>query len=250
MNEPWTISVAAITHMGCVRSNNEDCIAIGGWLQGEPMEAPQIWEQQLEDSAVVCMVFDGMGGHADGEVAARLSAEYLARELPPCADELSVGRCIERANQNLFESMYANPAQLGMGTTLAGVRVSQDAVLVFNVGDSRVYRAQEGCMVQLSIDDVQRERGNSRRTNLITQSLGGAPYPTDIEPHVSRMKIGVPGTYLLCSDGLYDALDVDTIETTLEEQDDLASAAALLIERALAARARDNVSVILIRLSR
>ena len=240
------IAVAAYTHNGRVRSNNEDCVAVGNWVQGDAMSAPQYFEQEL-GLPLVCMVLDGMGGHADGEVASRLSAEYLVRELPACMDEIEISQCIAQANLNLFGYMRTHPSHLGMGTTLAGVRIDPDSVLAFNVGDSRVYRTQDGFLAQLSVDDVQRAPGNPNRSNILTQSLGGTPYPVEIEAHLSRSKVSQPRTYLLCSDGLYDALDLEQIESAINE--DVVASAQLLMERSLAAGARDNVSVVLIRVS-
>lgn len=241
------LTVAAVTHNGRVRPDNEDCIAVGGWLQAEPMDAPRIWEQHLE-SPLVCMVLDGMGGQAGGEVASGLAAQYLARELPACASEAAAGACIAAANRHLYQRMQEDAAHRGMGATLAGMRFAADGMLVFNVGDSRVYRVQDGFLSQLSIDDVRRtpRAGAGQRSGAITQSLGGAQQLIEIAPHVSRQAIAASRTYLLCSDGLYDALDIDAMESALDE--DLAASASRLLERALTAGARDNLSIILIRL--
>ena len=135
-----------------------------------------------------------------------------------------------------------------MGATLAGIRFAADGILVFNVGDSRVYRLQDGFLSQLSIDDVRRTAhlGAGQRSGAITQSLGGAPQPIEIAPHVSPQAIAASRTYLLCSDGLYDALDIDAMESALDE--DLAASVSRLLQRALAVGARDNLSIILIRL--
>ena len=245
---PVRLAVAALTHNGRVRPRNEDCIAAAGWLWCEPMEAPRAWEQPL-DEPVVCMVLDGMGGHADGEVAARLAAEYLARELPPCSTDAAVVACIEASNRHLYDRMQENPAHLGMGAVLAGMRIAPEGIVVFNVGDSRVYRAQDGFLSQLSIDDVPKPRaphtGAAPRSGMITQALGGSMRHVAIAPHVSGQSIAGQRTYLLCSDGLYDALEMDEMESALD--DDLAASAARLLDRALEAGAKDNVSLILVR---
>ncbi len=242
------LTLAALTHNGRVRPNNEDCIAVGGWLQVDPMDAPRIWEQRLE-SPLVCMVLDGMGGQASGEVASKLAAQYLVRELPDCATEAAVGACIAAANRYLYQRMQEDVAHRGMGATLAGMRIAADGMLVFNVGDSRVYRVQDGFLSQLSVDDVRRmpRAGAGQRSGAITQSLGGAPQLIEIAPHVSRQALAASRTYLLCSDGLYDALDIDAMESALDE--DLAASASRLLQRALAAGASDNVSIILVRVA-
>lgn len=245
---PARLTLAALTHNGCVRARNEDCIAAAGWLQSEPMQGPRSWEQALDDP-VVCLILDGMGGHADGDVAARLAAQYLARELPACATEAAVSQCIEAASRHLFERMQQNPAHSGMGAVLAGMRIARDGILVFNVGDSRVYRVQDGYLYQLSIDDVRRpfaaHASAAPRSSVVTQCLGGSTEFSALAPHISAQSLAAQRTYLLCSDGLYDALDIEAMESALDE--DLAASAARLLERALQAGARDNVSLILLR---
>jgi len=245
---PRRLTLAALTHNGRVRARNEDCIAAAGWIESEPMQSPRFWEQQL-DEPVVCLVLDGMGGHADGHVAARSAAQYLARELPACATEAAVDACIHAASRQLFDCMQKNPAQRGMGAVLAGMRIAPEGILVFNVGDSRVYRVQDGYLYQLSIDDVRRpatpRAAAAARSSVVTQCLGGSNDYIALATHVSAQSMAAQRTYLLCSDGLYDALDIDALESALDH--DLAASAARLFERALQAGARDNVSFILLR---
>jgi multidrug efflux pump subunit AcrA (membrane-fusion protein) len=142
------------------------------------------------------------------------------------------------------DRMDQDAAHAGMGTTVAGLRIAADGILVFNVGDSRVYRVQDGFLSQLSIDDVPAQR--MKRSGLVTQSVGGGKRFTEIRPHVLRQSFG-PWTYLLCSDGLYDAVKIEDMEASLDA--DLGNAARRLLERALANGARDNVSALLVRIA-
>jgi serine/threonine protein phosphatase PrpC len=246
--ESATIEVAAYTHRGRVRRRNEDCIAVGAWLTGETMEAPRLDRVSL-DAPLVCLVLDGMGGHANGQLAARLAAEHLAEHLPGCRTELQVRDCIRAANRRLYDRMEQDPQSFGMGTTLAGLRLAREGVALFNVGDSRVYRVQDGFLSQLSTDDVPppypRPGRIAVRTGVITQSLGGAPLYTDIDPHIVTQPMAAPRTYLLCSDGLYDRLPIDAMEAALGE--DLGESVMRLFELAMSAGAPDNVSIILAR---
>lgn len=127
-----------------------------------------------------------------------------------------------------------------MGTTVAGIVPTPAEILVFNVGDSRVYREQHGFLRQLTIDD--RLMLASRR---LTQALGGAVRHVDIEPHVWRETWLSGRRYLICSDGLTDALNLDTLEDGLGA-DDMATVERLF-ERAMDAGGQDNISIILAR---
>ncbi|OFZ71569.1 MAG: hypothetical protein A2W04_04960 [Betaproteobacteria bacterium RBG_16_64_9] len=242
------IEVAAYTHKGKVRRRNEDCIAVGSWLSSEIMDAPRLSRVGL-DTPLVCLVLDGMGGHANGQLAARLAAENLSQHMPGCVDEAAVRGCIHAANALIYDRMQKEPDSFGMGTTLAGVRIAREGVVAFNVGDSRVYRVQDGFLSQLSVDDVPppypRPGRIAMRSGVITQSLGGAPHYTEIEPHIATQSMAGPRSYLLCSDGLYDRLPIDAMEAALG--DDLGESVARLFELAMSAGAPDNVSIILVR---
>src|ERR1700723_4796935 len=97
-------------------------------------------------------VADGMGGHGSGDVASRLAIEALARcvELRPLFTE-AVLHALEEANQ-VIVSRAEPPSR--MGTTVAGLAgletAGGDQLMVFNVGDSRVYRLAPARLVQLT----------------------------------------------------------------------------------------------------
>ena len=243
--EAGFVSVAALSHTGRVRPHNEDCIAVGTWLHAQSMRTPLLLGHAL-DHPLVCMVLDGMGGAAAGEVAARLCAEYLSVHLPACASEQALSVCVRAANAMLFEHMSADAETLGMGATFAGLRIAADGVIACNVGDCRVYRVQDGRLSQLSVDDVPpAAQAAAGRSGVVTQSLGGLIRFREIAPHVCS-RSPAPGTYLLCSDGLYDGLDLAAMESAIDG--DLGASVSRLFERAMDAGGRDNISIILLRL--
>jgi PPM family protein phosphatase len=247
------LQATAFTHQGAVRASNEDTIAVGDWITSEPMAAPVILEHAVT-APLICLVADGMGGHAAGEVASRIVTEHLSRRAADASDEAAVARLLLEANDALFALMEERPAWYGMGTTVAGVAVAPRGAVVFNVGDSRVYRIEAGPLVQLSTDDTPGPKLPDGRTavytsSIISQVLGG--YGPDepgerIVPHVLSEPLAHGGRYLICSDGVTDLLDPAAIEELLDE-DDQASAVALF-EAAMARGGDDNVSLILLRL--
>lgn len=244
--DPSRIEVAALTHIGKVRRRNEDCVAVADWVNNVPMEAPRLVQLPL-DAPQACVVLDGMGGHAGGDVASQLAAAYLAREVPACDSEAALISCIRGANELLYEEMQKQPRLLGMGATLAGVRIARGDLTVFNIGDSRVYRVQDGFLFQLSTDDVPFFTRGGARTGMVTQSLGGGPYQTEVEPHLVSEPSTAGRVLLLCSDGLYDKVPLDAMEAAIET--DLGASVSRLFELAMTAGAADNISIVLVRLA-
>ena len=249
------IDATAFTHQGAVRAGNEDTIAVGSWVRSAPMAAPERFEHDLGGAAaapVLALVADGMGGHAAGEVASRVVAERLVELAAGATDERALAGLLLQVNGELFKVMRARPSLAGMGTTVAGVAVLPAACLVFNVGDSRVYRSDAAGLLQLSTDDTPGPKLADGRTaaiasHLITQTLGGG-YHDEIVPHVLRDSPGERQRYLICSDGVSDLLSPGEIAALLE--DDPAASTMALFEAAMARGGRDNISVILLEVRR
>jgi serine/threonine protein phosphatase PrpC len=247
---PVRLQATAFTHQGAVRANNEDTIAVADWIRSEPMTAPVALEREVA-GPTICLVADGMGGHAAGEVASRTVALHLSSRAAEASDEAGLAALLHAADAELFALMQEQPAWRGMGTTVAGISVLPERVLAFNVGDSRVYRIEGDRLIQLSTDDTPGPKLADGRTavltsNLVTQSLGGAYQLAGVDPHVLGEPLEDGPRYLICSDGLTDLVDPAMIERTLH-RDDEASVRALF-EAAMARGGDDNVSLILLRI--
>jgi serine/threonine protein phosphatase PrpC len=242
------LTATAFTHVGAVRAHNEDTIAVDDWVMSRSMDRPMTLQRVVEVPKV-CLVADGLGGHAAGDVASRFVAECLAERAAEAADAAALERLLCAVDQALFAMMRERPALQGMGTTVAGLHVAPSGLNIFNIGDSRVYCIGPTGLVQLSTDDTPGPkladgRTAAHTTALLTQSLGGWHEPEGITPHV--LPEPIEGRYLICSDGLTDLLDPGAIAAHLED-DDAASVAALF-EAAMAAGGHDNVSIVLVRL--
>ncbi len=232
-------SVGVASHVGKVRAHNEDSARAEGSL---------------------FVVADGMGGHAAGEIASTIATDALI-ELSGRAD-LGVDDIVEQvavANRRILESAAQHPEQHGMGTTLTGVAVvlvdGRPHWAVFNIGDSRVYRCVDGTLTQVTVDhsEVQElvDRGyltaeqaaRHPARNIITRSLGREPM-NEVDTWVFPP---APGERLvICSDGLSNELDPEDIESVVHEADDAQQAAEALVQRAVEAGGRDNVTAIVI----
>ena len=243
------ITAAALTHAGRVREANEDCIAVGSWHSQSEMQSPQLFEHTLE-AGFVAIVADGMGGHPAGHIASEYATRRLAELLPEAETEREIAFAVRQANTTLFLEMCREPHRAAMGTAIAGLTIRDGSITVFNVGDVRAYRLDQGELVQLSTDDTMDpgwEPGSTLlpRSGMLTQCLGGMYDFNDIAPHVDRESFRPGATYLLCSDGLHEVLARDEIVPLIGP--DLARSAQALFDAAMDAASTDNVSIILVR---
>jgi len=186
-----------------------------------------------------------MGGHRAGEVASRHVACRIVEEAASLYDEDTLATCLRRLNDELFDEMSKHPGKSGMGATVAGIVIATSDALVFNVGDSRIYREQDGFLRQLSVDDRPMAPPGHRVSHRLTQALGGAAERTRVDPHISRERLSVGRRYLICSDGLSDSLDPDSMESCLVDDD--AATVTTLFEKATERGGEDNISILLLR---
>jgi protein phosphatase len=213
----------------------------------------------------LCVVADGMGGHAAGEVASAVAIDTITRSIAPSIPrsvhprptlgELSAA--VGAANAAILDRA-ARDGTAGMGTTLVGACViaadDGDDVAVVHVGDSRCYRLRDGVLDLLTRDhslvqelvDAGRlspfEAASHPMGNIVTRALGAAD---SVEATVAL--IGATACrLLLCSDGLSDELSARTIGRVLAGVAGPQDAADRLLEIALAGPARDNVTAVVI----
>jgi len=243
------LEAAGITHRGTVRENNEDCIAIGFWVSQETLESAHRFDHVL-DEPFACIVADGMGGHNDGERASLLVARSLARRLATQGPG-SVAAAVRAVNAELYAQLREQPELAGMGSTAVGLAAHRRQLAIFNVGDSRAYKLTPGGLQQLSVDDTLTRNwkagsGMERSTKLL-QCFGGRSTFTDIEANVVVEPCSPGSTYLLCCDGLYETLAEPDIAALIGE--DLQASAEALLRAALEKKARDNVTVALVRIA-
>ncbi len=242
--------VAAFTHTGLVRSRNEDAILVGSWWSQGNLRLPWMTEVDL-GPPLVCAVADGLGGHRGGDIASRLAVETLSQQQTELGNgETAIRAAILALHQRVFSSAEPSRGYTAPGTTLAGLMLLGSRAWVFNIGDSRVYRFRDGYLTQLSFDDVPNPDYGSekpRSSHQIIQSLG--VYEDPPEPHLREIGLRDGDLFLLCSDGLTDMLDLDSLESTLTEEtvQDPAIAVASLAGAALSAGGADNLSIILVR---
>jgi len=247
------LEVSARTDPGPVRENNED-------------------NMLLDHERGIFIVADGMGGHAYGEVASQIAVDVAHRVLlqdHADPDETRLMRDVDAPDSadRLRERMrYAmNQASIAirkraaelegaddMGTTLIVLLVEEEQAHLAHVGDSRAYLVRHGRLHRLTRDHtvVQQEIDAGRLTpelarlvphkSILTQSVG---FHGPVEPDTSTRFVEAGDVFVLCSDGLTDALDDDAI-LRVARANPADMVADALVEAALAAGADDNVTVI------
>ncbi len=229
--------VAARTHAGWVRPNNQDTLLLCGRLYG---------------------VADGMGGHNGGEVASTGAAAVIGdmlSGLEPSEKWLETG--IQAANRRLFEQQSQDAALAGMGTTVTVLWEGEDEVFIGHVGDSRAYLLRDGVFAQVTQDHsvvaemmrqgiLTKEKAKKHPyRNVITRAVGTAA-GIDVDVHCRDKKPG--DIWLICSDGLYGMVEESEIESAVKSLP-LEEAAERLMQMALDNGGRDNVSLVLLKVT-
>ncbi|TCJ39517.1 PP2C family serine/threonine-protein phosphatase [Parafrankia sp. BMG5.11] len=226
-----TAKIHALTHVGEVRTRNEDAIALS-----VAEDLVTAWTGEIPLNGGWALLADGMGGHVAGEVASTLAIAVLRPLVSELQSDDQVLRAIEEANRGLYMAMELKRELRGMGTTIVGVVLQDTHALVFNVGDSRAYLYADGELRQLTIDHAIEGQ--------LIQCLGGSQERQPLEPHVTRVQIPTSGILLLCTDGLSDMLDDVAVAALLSPKP--ANPATILVRAAIEAGGFDNVSVVAI----
>ena len=243
-----TLEIFSATDTGRTRNNNEDSVAV-------------------HEAASLVVLADGMGGYNAGEVASGMVTSFIKTELgrwlqeaAGSASDSDVRRamdiCVDNANRAIFNASNSNPQYAGMGTTLVVGVFRENRLLLGHVGDSRCYRQRAGRLVQITHDHsllqeqidsgliTAEQAAFSSNKNLVTRAVG-VEDTVLLETHLHDV---MPGdTYLLCSDGLSDMLDDESIAQLLQANESLSEAANALVDAANDAGGKDNISVVLAR---
>ncbi len=225
-------SYGAASHVGLVRDHNEDAGFAGPYLQ---------------------LVADGVGGAAAGEVASATTTYVvtaLAMGRPEQDGPTLLAEAVATAHQELQRGARADEARHGMATTLTAVLARDDRVTLVHVGDSRVYLWRDGeldrlstdqTLVQLLVDKGELTPDEAARhpyRNVVLSSVNGDEV---VEPAVRDLDLVDGDRLMLCSDGLTDFVPESEIVAALAVSD-ADEAARALVELALTAGGRDNVT--------
>jgi serine/threonine protein phosphatase PrpC len=230
---------AAVSHVGKVRSNNQDSGYAGRHL---------------------FVVADGMGGHAGGDVASAVAITRIIETDKPYASahdaEFALQAGLVAANQLLAETVYEHSELTGMGTTVSALALVGRHVAIAHIGDSRVYLFRRGELSQVSADHtfVQRLVDSGRitpeealvhpRRSVLMRVLGDVDAAPEVDTQVLDTHAG--DRWLLCSDGLSSYVAEDRITEILAAAGTPEAIADALVKESLDHGAPDNVTVVVV----
>jgi len=258
-NNGFKAIVGSCTHIGLGQAANEDRI----------FKMPT--DKLAKASTMGCLwaVADGMGGHDGGKIASSMAYDalqtYYDQPLPsnsrPSAKELGrhLADTILRTDRLVRLKASSRKNLNHMGTTLSCLLILRDRCIVAHVGDSRIYRWRKGYLSCLTTDHTfvqemifegevdPKDAHLHPLRNLLTQVVGtGEP----LEHVDMRIDQALPGDrFLLCTDGLYNAVDGFDIATLMASDEGVHSIAEELVKLALQNKIRDNVTAVVVLLT-
>lgn len=252
------------TDSGLVRPNNEDTFLI-------------------KPDMGFCLVADGMGGAAAGELASQIFAETalevflkaegrseteIQEQAPTTTDssgdvtiirsETEILKRVQTtfilANKRILNHVKKTPQHEGMGCTAELIAFSDEDFVLGHLGDSRIYRIQNSQLKQLTKDHsliqdqidqglISPEEARNHSLRNVITRAVGIEERCDLD--VLRGKTYSGDLFLLCSDGLTDMVDDNLIRKVLSSPMDLPQKTEKLVEMAKSAGGRDNVTVVL-----
>ncbi|MBQ4556682.1 MAG: Stp1/IreP family PP2C-type Ser/Thr phosphatase [Clostridia bacterium] len=239
----------AITDVGMVRELNEDTYLA----------------KEYGDISLFA-VFDGMGGAKAGETASAIAREEIEKyfdnffddcpRTEPEAIQVALANAVDRANFMILSVASSDKAYEGMGTTMVAALCVTDKVYIAHIGDSRAYLIDNYGAEQLTRDhsyvqylvDIGRitpeEARDNPKKNIITRAVG-VDKEVSVDVSVLEKEQCVGKTLLLCSDGLSNYLDAETLTKMCKEHSDSEDLAKALVAAANEAGGSDNITAII-----
>ncbi|MDQ1577376.1 MAG: family protein phosphatase [Microbacteriaceae bacterium] len=231
-----TLSWGAATDTGRRRKHNEDSFLA---------QAP------------IFVVADGMGGHASGDVASAAVVARLAEATGDFVDTAAIEAGLRAATADIM--LADDELQIGVGTTATGaamtLQFNDPYWAVFNIGDSRVYSFERNELTQVTVDHsvVQElvdaglidaaDAESHPDSNIITRAVG---FDAEPMPDYWMIPIKLGLRMLLCSDGLTKEVNHERLRQHLAAGLSAKETASALIDAALDAGGRDNVTAIVV----
>jgi serine/threonine protein phosphatase PrpC len=231
--------IAAATHIGPVRQENQDAFAATPLRGGD---------------GVGLVVADGMGGLPGGREAAEAAVSAALEVLATAAAErASMLAAVDAANR----AVGAVRAEIGgqPGTTLTMAAVRGREAVIGHAGDSRAYLVRAGVAEVLTSDhswvgeqvragalEPGSERRHPRR-NVITRAVMGE----ELEPEVLSLELTAGDRLMLCSDGFWEPLADEDIAAFLATPGPLTAVVGRAAQAALDAGGTDNVTLVALR---
>ncbi len=215
---------------------------------------------KINDHETLIIVCDGMGGHAGGEVASKLTGDYIINhffmhgKLENDEDiKAWLHSLIHEANHLVYRKALENESLRGMGTTIVLMYVRNSDAYICHVGDSRAYLIDEN-IHQITSDDTlvnalvkngtitALEARFHPKKNILIQAIG-----VTMPLSISFYKETIKEYALICSDGLYNSLSDLSILQLFHSSDSLDTIADKMLEQAKKYGGYDNIGFIILK---
>jgi len=250
------VVACGLTDVGRKRKHNEDAYA-------------------LDIDEGLFIVADGMGGHAAGEVAAKITVETIEEFIAATrqkeeatwpfrynhalqfnSNRLAIA--IEKANERVMAAVAAQPWLKGMGTTVVAGLFNEKLLSLAHVGDSRAYLYRDGELTRLTVDHswvheqvaagilTEDEAKTHPLKNVVTRALGGGP---SVSPDLRELTFSPRDRFLFCSDGLTTMLGDEEIGEAAASKKDPQALCRSLVDLANEKGGVDNITVVVVQVA-
>ncbi len=217
----------------------------------------------LDSNSKTYMVCDGVGGSYGGEVASRLACQYFEDYINShqiedkssfaVKDFLRTGLLL--ASKKVYLKSLETPNLKGMGTTASVVKISDDQAYCAFVGDSRIYLCRQGFLYQISkdhnvfIEQKDSDLNKKQETMPLSSGILSRYIGHKIKERVdtTEFKIEKDDIILICSDGLYNYVEIEKIRQILFETKDKGS--RFLVQQAIHDLSQDNITALTVHIS-
>ena len=235
------------TDVGLKRNSNQDFVYAS--------------DQKVGRLPSLLIVADGMGGHAAGDLASRVCVETMVSSIEGSGQTETIpilAEAVQKANRAVLKKAAEKPVYAGMGTTIVAAVIDGNTLYVANVGDSRLYLIDDDRIDQITLDHSlvaemvrsgrisPEQMRNHPEKNIITRAVGGEE---NVEADFFDVGLHKGDVVLLCSDGLTNMVEDEQIFRIVRREKTLRDAGQKLISAANSAGGRDNISVVLARLT-
>ncbi|NLP15637.1 MAG: Stp1/IreP family PP2C-type Ser/Thr phosphatase [Clostridiales bacterium] len=205
------------------------------------------------------IVADGMGGHNAGDYASRFCVEFFVEHIKNSKETspiVLIEEAIKDTNEKLYEKSKQQIEYEGMGTTFVVATIYDKEMYVANIGDSRLYVisrdirqvTEDHSLVQAMVNNGELDKDEAKvhpNKNIITRALGANE---TAQPDFFEVELEEEDIVLMCSDGLTNMLNDETIERIIRENaDDPKIAAENLVRQANKNGGKDNIAVIIVK---
>ena len=214
-----------------------------GLPQQDGCDSHDVFLVKSWDETVIAVLADGAGRSESAREAAERAVRSLVNNYRTRPRSWSPSKALteftDRINRTLHQDSLNRFGEPELITTLSVAVIEGDRLYGLNVGDSRIYLARGGSLTRLSCDHVEKGHGMG---HVLDRALGLAP---EIEPHLFETELKDGDVALLCSDGVYNALDEESLASKLKGRSVARSIVSEAQERATPQTSDDLSAIVL-----